>query len=129
MRYAYKKKILWCGLVVILLVIFLHCNMNARRSYDYIEKNEIVSNLHGVTAKNFSSKAVVYCDYRDVIFDETTLPISLVDGDLVEGHRIREGGEYAPSECKPKYSTAVIVPYRQVNNMLYIFIFINMQLN
>ncbi|XP_026730903.1 beta-1,4-galactosyltransferase 2-like isoform X2 [Trichoplusia ni] len=112
MRHAYKKKILYCGVVVITLMILLHPDMNARRSYEYIEKDNIVKNLHEETAANFTSTAIVDCDYYDIIHDETSLSISIVGGDLIEGHKIKEGGEYAPSDCKPKYSTAIIVPYR-----------------
>ncbi|XP_075976924.1 beta1,4-N-acetylgalactosaminyltransferase B [Anticarsia gemmatalis] len=112
MRQANKKKILYCGIVVITLIILLHPDMNARRTYEYIEKENILNNLLEEIAENFSSTALIDCDYEDVIHDETTLSISLVDGDLIEGHKIREGGEYAPSDCKPKYSTAIIVPYR-----------------
>lgn len=112
MRHVFKKKIIYCGVVVIILIILLHPDMNASRSYEYIEKDNILSSLHEATAVNFTSTAVLDCDYNDIIHDETTLSISLIDGDLIEGHKIREGGEYAPSNCKPKYSTAIIVPYR-----------------
>lgn len=113
MRYALKKKIIFFGVVVIVLMILLHPDMNARRRYyEFIEKDSIVDYLHEETAENFTSSAVSDCDYSDVIYDGTTLSISLVDGDLLEGHRIKEGGEYAPQDCKPKFSTAIIVPYR-----------------
>lgn len=112
MRYACKKKVLYCIIAAVTLIILLHPDMNARRTYEYIEKENILSNLHEETAENFSNTAILDCDYDDVIRDETTLSVSLVDGDLIEGHKIKEGGEYAPSDCKPKYSTAIIVPYR-----------------
>nr|XP_021201599.2 beta-1,4-N-acetylgalactosaminyltransferase bre-4 [Helicoverpa armigera] len=112
MRHANKKKVIYCGIIVITLLVLLHPDMNARRSYEFIEKDNILRSLHEATADNFTSSAVLDCDYYDIIHDETTLSISLVDGDLIEGHRIKEGGEYAPSDCKPKYSTAIIVPYR-----------------
>lgn len=115
MRLAYKKKILYCGISIVALIIFLHPDMNARRSYDFIEKEIIPNNLHEETAGNFTSSAILDCDYHDVLYDDTTLSISIIDGDLIEGHRIREGGEFAPSECKPKFSTAIIVPYRLVS--------------
>ncbi|XP_028156546.1 beta-1,4-N-acetylgalactosaminyltransferase bre-4-like [Ostrinia nubilalis] len=112
MRNACKKKVLYCGIIIIVLIIFLHPDMNARRSYEYIEKELIPDTLYEETAVNFTSSAILECDYHDVLFDDTTLSDSLVDGDLIEGHRIREGGEFSPSDCKPKFSTAVIVPYR-----------------
>ncbi|CAG9788386.1 unnamed protein product [Diatraea saccharalis] len=112
MRHAFKKKIIYCGLIVIALIIFLHPNMNGRRTYDYIEKNNIMVNLHDRIAQNFTSTAIMDCDYRDILFDVTTMSVSLMDGDLIEGHKIKDGGEFYPSECKPKFSTAIIVPYR-----------------
>lgn len=122
MRHAYKKKVLYCGIIIIILIIFLHPDMNGRSSYEYIEKDLIPDLLYEETAANFTSSAILECDYHDVLFDDTTLPFSLVDGDLIEGHRIREGGEYSPSECKPKYSTAIIVPYRLVHRVSFICI-------
>ncbi|XP_059062878.1 beta-1,4-galactosyltransferase 1-like [Achroia grisella] len=112
MRYAYKRNIIFCGIVIVILIIFLHPDMNGRGSYEYIEKDDILNSLLEETAENFSSVAVLHCEYRNLIFDDTTLSISLVDGDLVEGHKIKDGGEYTPSECKPKFSTAIIIPYR-----------------
>ncbi|KAM3957818.1 beta-1,4-N-acetylgalactosaminyltransferase bre-4 [Aphomia sociella] len=112
MRYGYKKNILCCSILIIILIIFLHPDMNAKRTYDYIEKDNIVINLLEKTVENLTSNAIVRCEYHDIIFEEASLSISLVDGDLTEGHRIKEGGEYTPSECKPKFSSAVIVPYR-----------------
>ncbi|CAB3255800.1 unnamed protein product [Arctia plantaginis] len=113
MRHAFKKKILFCGIIVITLIILLiHPETKPPRTYEYIEKGNILSNLLEEVSENFSSTALIDCDYRDIIYDRTTLPISLMDGDLIEGHKIKEGGEYTPSDCKPKFSTAIIVPYR-----------------
>lgn len=119
MRHGWKKKIVFCGSLVIFLLIILHPDMNVRGNYEYIEKDVIVHNLHEETAANFTSSAVLNCDYRDVIFDDTTLSLSLADGDLIENHKIKEGGEYAPSDCKPKFSTAIIVPYRLVFSLQF----------
>lgn len=113
LRYSLKKK-LRIGLVILVLFVLLHPSMNGRRSYEYIEKDDIIDNLHEELTANFTSTAIADCEYFDAVFDDTTLSLSLVDEDLVEGHRIREGGEFAPRNCKPKYSTAVIVPYRFV---------------
>ncbi|CAH2090440.1 unnamed protein product [Euphydryas editha] len=111
-HYVFKKKILYCGLFVIILIILLHPDRNARGTYEFITKENILNNLLKETASNFSSRAISDCDYYDIINDETTLPITIAEGDLIEGHRIRDGGEYAPLDCRPKFSTAVIVPYR-----------------
>lgn len=106
------KKLLYIGVAVFILLILLHPDMHGRPSYDYIQTEDILGNLHVEVASNFSSNAIADCDYRDTIVDETVLTPSLGDGDLIEGHGIREGGEYAPHNCKAKFSTAVIVPFR-----------------
>lgn len=112
MRHTYKKKVLFIGVVVFILLILLHPDMHGRPSYDYIQTEDIFANLHIEVASNFSSSAIADCDYRYTIVDDTVLTPNLVDGDLIEGHSIREGGEYAPQNCKAKFSTAVIVPFR-----------------
>lgn len=111
-HYVFKKKILFYGLFVFTFIILLHPDRNARGTYEFIAKENIFHNLLKETATNFSSTVISDCDYYDVINDESTLPINIVEGDLIEGHRIKDGGEYAPLDCKPKFSTAVIVPYR-----------------
>ncbi|XP_034832990.1 beta-1,4-galactosyltransferase 1-like isoform X1 [Maniola hyperantus] len=133
MHYALKKIILYCVVVVVILIILLHPDRNARRSYSYIAKENILNSLRHEIANNFSSTALAECDYYDVVHDETTLPLSIADGDLIENHRIREGGEYAPVECRPKFSTAIIVPYRdraeQLRGFLvYMHMFLRRQL-
>ncbi|CAH0727096.1 unnamed protein product, partial [Brenthis ino] len=111
-HYGFKKKILYGGFLLLTFIILLHPDRNAIGTYEFIEKEEILSNLQLETADNFSSTAIADCDYYDVINDDTNLPVSIVDVDLIEGHRIKDGGEYAPIECRPKFSTAIIVPYR-----------------
>ncbi|XP_023946988.2 beta-1,4-galactosyltransferase 1 [Bicyclus anynana] len=110
--YAVKRKVLYCGVVIVILIILLHPDRNGTRNYYYISKENILNCLRPEIANNLSSTALADCDYYDIIHDDTTLPLSIAEGDLVENHRIKEGGEYAPVECRPKFSTAIIVPYR-----------------
>lgn len=114
MRYVFKyKKRFLCGIVVvIILFILLHPRNYAGKYHDYIDKKKIWDNLYLKTSKNLSILRNIDCEYVDILSDDTTLAITPEDGDLVEGHHIREGGEYVPIECKPKFSTAIIVPYR-----------------
>ncbi|XP_047997965.1 beta-1,4-galactosyltransferase 3-like [Leguminivora glycinivorella] len=122
MRQVFKKKVLYTAVVIVVLIIFLHPDMNGHLTYEYIEKDDILNNLHYGTAENFSSNALSECEYRDIVFDDTTLSPAIKDGDLVEGHRIKEGGEYAPLECKPRFSTAIVVPYRDRAEQLRMFL-------
>ncbi|KAI8424682.1 hypothetical protein MSG28_006637 [Choristoneura fumiferana] len=50
------------------------------------------------------------CDYRDIVFDDTTFVPSLKDGDLDDGRKDKSRRECAPLECRPKFSTAIVVP-------------------
>lgn len=111
MYHVNKKKILVFVAAVGIIFLFLYPNNIGREEYDYIMKENIMNSLHEKLTENFTSNAIIDCDYYDILRDDTALPVSLVDGDLEEGHRIREGGEYSP-ECKPKFSSAIIVPYR-----------------
>lgn len=112
MRRPYRKKIFCSAIILITLIILLHPDMKGYRNYEHIDNTDILRNLHEKTAENFTSSVVEDCVYSDIINDQTTLSPNLVDGDLIEGHGIRDGGEYAPQDCKPKFSTAIIVPYR-----------------
>lgn len=111
-HYAVKKKVLYCGAVIVILIILLHPDRNARRTYTFIAQENVLKSLRQEIGNNFSSTVIAECDYYDVVHDGSTLPLSIAEGDLVENHRIREGGEYAPADCRPKFSTAIIVPYR-----------------
>ncbi|XP_013173059.1 PREDICTED: beta-1,4-N-acetylgalactosaminyltransferase bre-4-like [Papilio xuthus] len=122
MRYASKKKIFYLVFFTAVLLLLLQPAMKTRRSYEIIEKQNIISSLHEETAENYTSTAIVDCDYHDIIYDETTLPATVIDGDLNEGYRIKEGGEYAPPECKALFSSAIIVPYRDRAEQLRSFL-------
>ncbi|CAH4036765.1 unnamed protein product [Pieris brassicae] len=106
-----KKKILVVSAAIAVILFFLHPSNSSKEEYDYIMKENIMNSLHEKLTVNFTSAAIVDCDYYDILHDDTALPVTLVDGDLEEGHKIREGGEFIP-ECKPKFSVAIIVPYR-----------------
>ncbi|CAG9583289.1 unnamed protein product [Danaus chrysippus] len=120
--YGIKKKILYSGLIVFLFIILLHPSRNAKGTYEFIERDNILSNLLYDTAENFSSTAIVDCDYYNVVNDDSTLSISIADGDLIENHRIKDGGEYVPVECRPSLSTAIIIPYRDRAEQLRAFL-------
>lgn len=80
----------------------------------FIDEKDILRKSHEETSKNLtlSWSFPLTCDYQEVLRDDTVLSPSLIEADLVEGHRIKEGGEYAPYNCKPKFSVALIIPYR-----------------
>ncbi|KAI8432304.1 hypothetical protein MSG28_004724 [Choristoneura fumiferana] len=123
MRNVPKKKIIYGAVVVIFLIVLLHPDMNGRRSYEYIPKEAILDNLYYAVTKSFKlNNSTNECDYRDIVFDDTTLSPSLKDGDLDDGHKIRAGGECAPLECRPKFSTAIVVPYRNRPEQLHDFL-------
>ncbi|XP_068627788.1 beta-1,4-galactosyltransferase 2-like [Battus philenor] len=122
MRYARKKKYFYLLFIIAVLVLLLHPDMNSRRTYDFIEKQNILNALHEETAENYTSTALVTCDYHDIIYYDVTMPATSIDRDLNESYRIKEGGEYAPVECKASFSSAIIVPYRDKAELLRTFL-------
>ncbi|XP_021205074.2 beta-1,4-N-acetylgalactosaminyltransferase bre-4 isoform X3 [Bombyx mori] len=121
MRCSYRKKIIYGVITILIFIIFSHPGLYGRSSYEFIEKHNILKYLHEEVNVNLTSNAFTNCDYHDIINDETTLSPNLIEGDLVEGHGIRDGGEYIPQDCRPKFSTAIIVPYRFVLPYLTLF--------
>lgn len=112
MRYASKKKIFYLVFFTAVLILLFQPGIKTRRAFEIIERQHIIRSLHEEITENYTSTAIVDCDYRDVIYDDTTLPATITDGDLSDGYRINEGGEYAPPYCKALFSSAIIVPYR-----------------
>ncbi|CAK1582708.1 unnamed protein product [Parnassius mnemosyne] len=120
MRYATKKKFLYLVFIILVLILLLHGDIT-RKTNVFIEKRKILSVLHDETSENFTSTAIVDCDYYDIIYDDTKLPLNLIDGDS-DIYRIKKGGEYAPTECKARFSTAIVVPYRDRAELLRSFL-------
>lgn len=105
----YKKSIIFSILFAITIVNLLNPDCHARSNYEYIKNADIWKELYAKTATNLSSIGLPECEYN-VVLHSTSRPGT--DRELPAGHRVHDGGEYSPLDCKPRFSTAIIVPYR-----------------
>lgn len=92
--------------------------------YKYIKGDEILNNLVEKTTKNISMSngSGVKCDYNDVIEENLYMWRLPFTDQVLNNYNILMGGEYHPSDCIPRYSTAVIIPYRQREEQLKQFL-------
>lgn len=74
------------------------------------------------TTKNVSQLNNVFCDYAETIADNKFMYQNPYVDDLIDGTDIKTGGEYLPQKCSPKFSTAIIVAYRQREEQLQAFL-------
>ncbi|XP_048483179.1 beta-1,4-galactosyltransferase 4 [Plutella xylostella] len=126
----YKRRNVWknflCyGLVFSCFVFVINLFFTSRPasppSYVELKREDMLQNLVEVTSKNLTSYAYEECEYRSVVLESAVLSPSAEAGWSL-GRGVRDGGVYAPSECRPKYSVAVIVPYRESVSRLYKFL-------
>lgn len=114
-------------LLVVSIIIFLYCvwptpNRFASH-YDYIKAENIFDNLIQATTKNISQQvAIMRCDYDTTIEENTNLYTDFYRKELISTTTIREGGEFYPEDCSSSFSTAIIVPYRQREKQLSLFL-------
>lgn len=94
--------------------------------YPYIPANEIYEELVEKTTQNVTQQLgakKLSCDYDDVIKENHFMYREPYISTLLDGSDdIRMGGEWMPSQCAPKFSTAVIVVYRQREKQLNAFL-------
>ncbi|XP_055304009.1 beta-1,4-galactosyltransferase 2-like [Sitodiplosis mosellana] len=62
------------------------------------------------------------CDYEQIIFGNEFAYRGAYFRELLNLNEIRQGGEFIPSECRPEFSTAIIIPYRHRKDQLEAFI-------
>lgn len=92
--------------------------------YPYIDTDEIYDELVEKTTQNVTEQLVgkLSCDYSDIITKNQFMYREPYISTLLDGIDIRLGGEWMPSNCAPKFSTAIIVVYRQREKQLNAFL-------
>lgn len=108
------------------LLTFVYCVWPARYAshYPYISSDKILEELIEKTTQNISQhwSGKLNCEYNEIIDENRYMYREPYISSLLDGSDIRLGGEYIPSTCTPKYSTAVIVVYRQREKQLQSFL-------
>lgn len=92
--------------------------------YSYIASDAIVPNLLPLTndQRNLSTSPR-HCQIDGVVRENAEIPPDTEwYTKLVNPGDIEVGGEYIPKDCRPKYSVAIIVPYRNREHHLEVFL-------
>lgn len=107
-------------------ITFLICVWPSRYAphYAYISPDDIYTELIEKTTQNVTQQMAgqLSCDYNEVISENRYMYREPYISTLLDGSDIRLGGEWMPSKCAPKFSTAIIVVYRQREKQLNAFL-------
>lgn len=90
--------------------------------YEYLEVEEIPEALVSQVTTNISQQHMEECQYEDKLKENTYMYTPHYREELLNAEEILSGGEYYPEQCRAKYSTAIIVPYRQREEQLHKFL-------
>lgn len=92
--------------------------------YAYISSDDMLDALVEKTTENVTKETngKFDCEYSDLIRENKLLYKEPYTESLIDGNDIRAGGEYIPPNCAPKFSTAIIVPYRNREKQLNQFL-------
>lgn len=107
----------------ITLIVYLLLPHRFALRYDYIDSEHMEETLLAVTTPNVSqSQLAPDCSYKEVIADTRFVYDAYHREKIHRGEEIRQGGEFQPEECKARFSTAIIVPYRDRQEQLAAFL-------
>lgn len=90
--------------------------------YEYLREDEIYEALVEHVTRNISLQQLEDCDYKEVIAQNRYMYKAQYRERVLRSEEIRPGGEYFPEDCRAKFSTAIIVPYRQREKQLNDFL-------
>ncbi|KAG4068135.1 hypothetical protein HA402_001560 [Bradysia odoriphaga] len=112
----------WKRIGLTLLLLYCVWPWRFASHYDYLPTDKIFDSLLQKTTKNLTVSQQLECDYGDIIMDNTYMYKKSYQSDIFDSAEIELGGAYQPKRCKPLFSTAVIVPYRQREKQLQAFL-------
>lgn len=108
---------------VLSCLILLYCLWPARFAtrYEYIRSGDILDKLVPETTRNISTQRLEECTYEDIIRQNAFVSKNQFQASVINNN-ILPGGEYYPRNCRSKFSSAVIVPYRNRQSQLTRFL-------
>ncbi|XP_034661401.1 beta-1,4-N-acetylgalactosaminyltransferase bre-4 [Drosophila subobscura] len=108
---------------IVTLIVYLALPFRFASHYDYIDGAHIEEALLPQVTLNVSLQEVFECTYTDIIANNRFVYSSAHYHENVQHEEeIRPGGEFMPEHCQARYSTAIIVPYRQREKQLHAFL-------
>ncbi|KAH8362927.1 hypothetical protein KR084_003171 [Drosophila pseudotakahashii] len=106
---------------LITLIVYLCLPFRFASHYEYIEESKIEEALLTQVTRNVSLQEVFECEYSEIIAENRFVYHLAHYHDDVQ-REIHPGGEFRPEGCQARYSTAIIVPYRQREEQLHVFL-------
>ncbi|XP_037915119.1 beta-1,4-galactosyltransferase 6 [Hermetia illucens] len=122
------EKMLMLNTTIVTISVFtallLFCIWPTRfaKHYDFIDGDRIYSALVTETTLNISKLQLDECEYEDILEENPFMYKDVYTQRIHDTQEIRLGGEYYPGDCKPRYSAAIIIPYRQREQQLNKFL-------
>jgi len=108
---------------LITLIVYLCLPFRFASHYEYIEESRIEEALLTQVTRNVSLQEVFECDYSEIIAENRFVyHLAHYHDSVQRGAEIHPGGEFRPEGCQARYSTAIIVPYRQREEQLHAFL-------
>lgn len=117
-------KLHWVRVAIVLTFVYCVWPDRYASHYQYISKEDIYSELVEKTTLNITQQlgGKLNCEYNEVIKENRFMYREPYISTLLDGSDIRLGGEFIPSSCAPKFSTAIIVVYRNRERQLNAFL-------
>lgn len=106
----------------LLIILSVHPGRFAAH-YPYINQADVWDALVSKMSKNLSLPPRMVCDYVQILDDNSDVVYQPeLDETTLTTEHLKVGGEYVPIDCKPLFSTAIIVPYRDRDRQLKDFL-------
>lgn len=116
-----NKSFIILGILAALLIFSIWPSRFATH-YKYISSDQIYNTLVPEITRNISLLQLDECEYNDILDDNIFMYTETYQQKIFDTQEIHVGGEYQPEDCRPKFSTAIIVPYRQREQQLNRFL-------
>uniref|UniRef100_D3TQ83 Beta-1,4-N-acetylgalactosaminyltransferase n=1 Tax=Glossina morsitans morsitans TaxID=37546 RepID=D3TQ83_GLOMM len=90
--------------------------------YNYLSLKQIENALVSQVTHNITLQHLEECSYGDILTENRYMYGAQYREEILRSEEILAGGEYYPEKCRARFSTAIIVPYRQREEQLHSFL-------
>lgn len=74
------------------------------------------------SSQRYFNRSLPFCDIEPVIERNERVNLAAFSHTVANLAEVEDGGEYAPADCRPRFSVAIIVPYRDREEHLEVFL-------
>lgn len=110
------------AIAVCVIVLYTISPHRFASRYSYIPQSEIQNHLLPLTnpQRNFTP-SLVSCDINPILQTNDDIDTRWYS-QILNPDDIEVGGEYTPKDCRPRFSVAILVPYRNRESHLEVFL-------